>query len=148
MGLREDNIAKNEEFKRLALPLLIVSICITVVAPFIIIGLVPHSIANGVVDVSIENDAKNVVAVSGLVSVIITIWLCYSTFSRKCPECEARWYAKQLSKDLVSENNIGTKVENDKTIAVVSRVYNCHNICKYCGYKWDSTKTEKREVPI
>jgi len=138
--LREINIAKNKEFNRIVKIYLMISIGVTVMAFFVVKPM--EALAN-----------KDKTIIFWFISLIITIWLLWWTFSGgECTKCSARKHEKRLSTDLVSSTYLGTKVrkENNKlrTYAVYDRTYDYHSICRYCDYEWYGTYTIKEEEAL
>lgn len=129
--LEESNIEKNREFNKLAAIHLVISAVISV-ASFMTLR-----------NYTDDGDIGTVL----VVSIFITIGLFYWTFSGgQCPECAAKKHKEELEKRLVGENFLGHKFDsNNHQKRIISRIYEHDNICKYCGYKWTSRSTERKE---
>jgi hypothetical protein len=143
--LKESNIAKNKEFNSIVKTYLMISLGISVIT--LIIAIIYYKY---------PAHSNGLIGFISFVSIVITIGLFWWTLSGgKCPNCEARKYEKELSRDLVSETYLGKRVSEGAynymgtklrdTYAMFNRTYNYHSICKYCGYEWTGTFTVREE---
>jgi len=144
-SLKQINIEKNKEFERLVKPYLLINIIMPIV-------LLITPVIGGFL--GIDDETSESMYVFAVISLFLTITLYCFNFGEKCPECAARNYKEEVNRNRISESVLGHKYQTRsdgtkyKTHAILSRIYEVHNICKYCGYKWKQTVTKKEEEQL
>jgi len=153
-SLREANIEKGNEFRRLILRSLLLSWAIFIIA-IVIAAMAPNHPYR-------LNGAERLLPL--IVMVIIPLFLFFRRLGivgTECPECKAFGNIIKSNSEMIGETYMGRKYEESSDMytvggekpkgslyAVFSRTYDYHYNCNCCEHQWTErvTRTEKERI--